>query len=227
MPRLLTYNIHGCVGRLGRRDPHAVLEVIRSSGAEVVALQEVYDDGSDASFLRGLGSLGFATVVHGRTMRKADGHYGNVLMSRVEPAEVERIDLDEGGIEPRGAIRFRLGLDDGPLDVCATHLGLSAAERLRQLRRLEALLDAEAGPPGRQVLMGDLNEWRPASRFMRSIRRGYPFVSRVPTFPARRPIVALDRIAVRGSTAPVRFRRLDAAPADRASDHRPLLVEIG
>lgn len=226
MLRLLTYNIHGCVGRAGRKDPDAILEVIRASRADVVALQEVFDDESPASFLRDLEALGFAEVVHGRTIHTSRGHYGNVLMSRTEPSEIQHIEL--GGVEPRAAIRFHLELEEGPLDVCATHLGLSAGERQRQVATLdEVLADADDRHDDHlQVLMGDLNEWRPRTRLMRMVETRFPWVSGNSTFPARRPLIALDRIAVRGRPTAVRFLRLDQPPADRASDHRPLLAEI-
>jgi endonuclease/exonuclease/phosphatase family metal-dependent hydrolase len=154
------------------------------------------------------------------------GSYGNALMSRLEPSSVECIDL--GGIEPRGAIRFRLKLPGGPADICATHLGLTAAERLRQLRQLDGILFGAGSreEDNLQVLMGDLNEWRPSTRFIRALRRRFPRVSRQNTFPARWPAAPLDRIAVRGPVGEVRFRRLDQPPADRASDHRPLLADV-
>lgn len=229
MIRLLTYNTHGGIGRLGRLDPGPVLEVIEASGAEVVALQEVHDDAADGvRFLDALRELGFASVIHGPTLTKRRGAYGNVLMSRVEASEVEHIDLDLGGLEPRAAIRFHLELEDGPLDVCGTHLGLSGGERLRQIQRLDEVL---AGADERhgdrlQVLMGDLNEWRPRTRFMAAVRRRFGRVSSQRTFPARYPLIALDRIALRGELKSVRFRRLDTPPADRASDHRPLMAEV-
>lgn len=226
MLRLLTYNIHGCVGRHGRVDPGAVLETIANSGADVVALQEVIDDGSD--FLRDLEALGFRKIVFSPMLNKPSGVYGILMMSRREPTETQVIDLNLGGIEPRGAIRFHLDLPSGRLDVCGTHLGLSASERMRQISRLDlTLADAdERHDDTLQVLMGDLNEWRPRTRFMATVRKRFQWVSRNPTFPARRPVIALDRIAVRGSMRPIRFLRLDAPPANFASDHRPLMAEI-
>lgn len=227
MIRLLTYNVHGCIGRGGRYEPGAILEVIRESRADVVALQEVFDEEqARVGFLGNLESLGFATVVHDRTMDTPRGPYGNVLMARAEPGEIQRFDL--GGGEPRRAIRFHLDLPGAPLDVCATHLGLRAWERFRQIKEIdEALAEADERMGDRlQILMGDLNEWRLGTRLMRRLRRRFQWVSRAPTFPARRPFLALDRIAVRGSPSSVSFRRLDAPPADRASDHRPLMAEI-
>ncbi|MCH7228234.1 endonuclease/exonuclease/phosphatase family protein [Haloferula sp. A504] len=225
MLRLLTYNIHGGIGHLGRDDPAAIVEVIESSRADIVALQEVYDD---RGFLESLKQLDYAAVVHDPILRKSRGAYGNVLMSRVAPAEIQRIDLSAGGREPRGAIRFHLDLPEGPLDVCGVHLGLSPRERLRQIRQLDAILaDAdERHDDVLQVLMGDLNEWRPGTRFMRAVRRRFPHLSRSRTFPARRPAIALDRIGLRGKLREVEFRRIDSPPADRASDHRPLMAIV-
>lgn len=229
MIRLLTYNIHGCIGRWRREDPDLVLEVIREADADVVALQEVYDDdAADIRFLRGLEELDYATVIHGYLLENDRGRYGNVLMSRTEPEAVTQVDLDTGGFEPRGAIRFQIARDGGRWDICATHLGLSPGERREQYARLERELAlGERPPPGTcQVLLGDLNEWLPRSRFRRTLHRHFPLVSGAATFPARLPFIGLDRIALRGDHGAVRFRRLDQPPADRASDHRPLLAEV-
>ncbi len=229
MLRLLSYNIHGGIGRDGREDAGRVLEVIRRADADVVALQEVYDDPSqDSSFVRALEQLGYPTVVHGPVLRRSRGAYGNVMMARRKALEIQRIDLDVGGAEPRGAIRLQLELPGGRLDVCGTHLGLSGSERWRQLRLLEEQLSkvGERDAGALQVLMGDLNEWRPGTRFMRAVRQRFPHLSRCRTFPARRPWIALDRIGLRGPVGQVSFRRLDNAPADRASDHRPIVADV-
>lgn len=227
MLRLLTYNVHGCIGRTGREAPDPVMEVLRNCDADVVALQEVFDNpDANHNLMRGLESLGYRAVVHGVTMDTPRGAYGNVLMSRVKPSTIHHIDL--GGIEPRGAIRFHLDLPDGPVDVCATHLGLGAAERLRQLRQIDGVLFAadHRHDDALQVLMGDLNEWRPSTRLIRTLRKRFPWVSRLASFPARWPILPLDRIAVRGRISSVRFQRWDQPPAQHASDHRPLVADI-
>lgn len=81
MIRLLTYNIHGCIGRGGRHQPDAILEVIRESNAEVVALQEVFDEGDDdLRLLESLEDLGYRSVMHDETMDTPRGPYGNVLI---------------------------------------------------------------------------------------------------------------------------------------------------
>ena len=41
MPRILTYNVHRCVGVDGRLSPERVAEVIAAADPDIVALQEV------------------------------------------------------------------------------------------------------------------------------------------------------------------------------------------
>jgi len=226
--RLLTYNIHGCVGRSGRPDPEAVLAVIEETDADVVALQEVHDeDAADRSFLRALERrLDYPSVIYDSTMRKAEARYGNVLMCRLPLKAQERIDLGHDGREPRAAIRVRLDRQGREIEITATHLGLAPGERRAQLRQL-----AESGarplPPGSvRILMGDLNEWFPFGRAARTLRRRFGPVRYVPTFPARLPLFALDRIHVLPATVRV-VKRVPAGEAARkASDHLPLVADL-
>jgi endonuclease/exonuclease/phosphatase family metal-dependent hydrolase len=227
MLRFLTYNVHGCIGRTRRYEPEAVLEVIRSSQADIVALQEVIDERHDRiRFIDMLHELGYAGVVHARTIDKQRGPYGIALLSRVEPSEVQEIEL--GGVEPRKALRFHIEHPEGALDICNTHLGLAGTERWKQIEKLSRILARadERHDDKLQVLMGDLNEWRPGSRLIRRLRKRFDWVSALPSFPSRRPIFALDRIAIRGNPTAVHFKRIDDACAVRASDHRALLAQV-
>lgn len=228
--RLLSYNIHGCVGRRGIVDPDAVIGVIREADADVVALQEVHGDNAvERGFLRSLErDLDYPVILHGPTMSKDEADYGNVLMSRSLPLTDERIDLSFPRREPRGAIRMTLRWDRHTLKITATHLGLAPAERRAQLRQIAADLPDEAGSgPTIQVLMGDLNEWLPFGRAGRTLRKRFGRVKTVPTFPARFPLFALDRIHVRPDhLVRVEKRTLDSKTARTASDHLPLVADL-
>lgn len=227
--RILSYNIHGCIGRGGREDAEAVLEVIRRADADIVALQEVQDnDDADRSFLNALDRLGYASVLHGPTMKKPSGHYGNVLMSRHPVISEERLDLSYPGREPRGAIRARLSVDGAGVEVLATHLGLGMRERRVQLQMLAEVLpdwETESADVVR-IGMGDFNEWMPGARTRRLLRRLFGHSPRVATFPAVFPLIALDRIHVRPRSALVLIGAFRGAGANRASDHLPLLAEL-
>ena len=224
--RLLSYNIHGCVGRGGRADPAAILRVIRAADADVVALQEVHDEGAtDRSFLRALETqLDYPVVLYGPTMRKSEADYGNVLMSRWRPRTIQRLDLSQPGREPRGAIRILLEHASHHWEITATHLGLSSSERRQQIERL-AQPSPSSGASIR-ILMGDLNEWFPGSRNHRLLNAQFGDAAPLPTFPAPWPFLELDRIHVHPRETHVTRQSFVAAGARDASDHLPLLADI-
>ncbi|PXA05051.1 hypothetical protein DDZ13_03545 [Coraliomargarita sinensis] len=227
MLRFLTYNIHGCIGRTRNYEPKTVLEVIRQSDADIVALQEVIDEKRDRiRFIDALHELGYCSVVHAKTIDKPEGPYGIALLSRIEPSEVQEIEL--GGLEPRKALRFHIEHPEGALDICNTHLGLAGTERWKQIEKLSEILAKADQRHGDklQILMGDLNEWRPGTRLIRKLRKHFQWVSTIPTFPSRRPVFSLDRVAIRGNPTSVHFHRIDDSGAVRASDHRALLAVV-
>ncbi len=228
MVRLVSYNIHRCVGRDGVYDAGRVARVLEPLEADVVALQEV-DTGvnSDGEF----GPLGELSrrldmqVVWGPTMTRRDGAYGNALLTCRPIAQVRRHDLSVPGFEPRGALDVDLGVDGRSLRVVATHLGLSGRERRVQIGRLLGMLYSQ--PHGRAAtLMGDFNEWFRFSRNLRRLNSYLGWHARQPTFPASRPIFALDRIWVMPKAALVERGVASQAPAPAASDHLPVWANL-
>lgn len=224
--RILSYNIHGCVGRDGREDPDRVLELIREADADIVGLQEVYHhDALDRSFLEALETLPYSSVIYGKTMRKPEADYGNLLLLRNTPHKIQRIELPHHQGEPRGLICADTHWHGQPLRVLVTHLDLGIAERKRQTDRILQQL-----PPRESktacILMGDLNEWLPLRPYFRKFVAQFDHCSRARTFPIKPALFALDRIALRGHFNKVHFHTLDNSTAKIASDHRPLLCEL-
>jgi endonuclease/exonuclease/phosphatase family metal-dependent hydrolase len=76
-------------------------------------------------------------------------------------------------------------------------------------------------------LIGDLNEWYLWGRPLRWLHSHFRETLATPaTFPARRPVFALDRIWV-ARAGSLRGRRRHASPLARvASDHLPLVAEV-
>jgi endonuclease/exonuclease/phosphatase family metal-dependent hydrolase len=224
--RLLSYNIHGCIGRDGRKAPDRILEVIEQTQADVVALQEVYrTDGSDQDFLKQLESLEYPVVIYGKTMRKASADYGNLLLLRQPAEKIERLAFEGVFDEPRGAIVAEILHRGKRLRVINTHLGLRSAYRKAQIAALAKHLP-QPGSTERCILLGDLNEWLPRIGYFRRLRRRFSVVSSLKTFPAGRPVFALDRIAVGGAFQDLRFHVASSHPATLASDHRPLICDV-
>lgn len=225
---IASYNIHKCVGLDGQFAPERTIEVIREIAPDVIALQEV-----DQRFGRRNGLLdpdklkaetGLVPVVSslpGNSM----GWHGNVVLSRQGVAVgAERILLP--GVEPRGALVVDLELATGPLRIIAAHLGLLRRCRALQIRKLmQAAKPADERPV---LLMGDLNEWRLGHRSaLRELEPVFgPLDAVVPSFPARYPLWALDRVLASPQSLISSLEVHDTPLAQLASDHLPLKAVI-
>lgn len=232
-----TWNIHRARDARGHVDPQRILRLIaddqRLGGADILSLHEA--EGEEAPFagFPPLANMHAATGLHSvhrdaasRWGPASQGFLGTILMLRppLVAARVQVVDLP--GHYPRGAVVADVTGGAVPFRVVATHLSLLQALRIVQMRTLAQVLNRL--PPLPLLLMGDLNEWRPwgglALHARVAGRRLHGAACR--TFPARLPLLALDRIlcdvpgAVRGTTA------LRDAPYRTASDHLPLTARL-
>ncbi len=220
---IASYNIHRCIGLDRRQDPGRIAAVVREMAADVVALQEV-KLGRAIQQPEHLSELTGFQLLLGPTMQRRTRHYGNVLLVRSPVLDARRIDLSVPGREPRGALDVDLAQDGTSIRVVATHFGLTMAERHRQVRHL---LDAlRNGPKSSIILLGDINERRPAAFVLRRLDEFFGRTWAVRTFPARYPRLALDRIWVRPMTA-LHALWAHVTPLSRiASDHLPVRAKI-
>lgn len=219
--RCFTWNIHGFLGEGKRPDPARTLRVVQAVEADVAALQEV--DGrvplgrlprAFEEVRDGLGGF----ILEARLFGEGDNAYGHVLWSRY-PLSGEVVLLPGPGLEPRGAICARVETPGGALRVIAAHFGLRPLARRRQAEAVAGLVG-----PGPTVAMGDLNEWNPAGGVERRLRAALPERAALPSWPAARPLVPLDRIYGGGGARIVQARTV---PETRhASDHLGLVAEI-
>ena len=126
--------------------------------------------------------------------------------------------------EPRGALAATVKVGETLVHVLAAHLGLRIHERRFQVRQILEYLDSVRN--ALFVVLGDFNDWLPGRSVVHVLdhRLGKP--PRPASFPARRPIVALDRIWVH-PTAALRRVFTHATPTARlASDHLPVVADI-
>lgn len=223
--RLASYNVHRCIGLDRRKDVARVAGVLREIDADVVALQEAEaiadGDGFRCQIEQLAEALGM-TPVHGPTIVTHGGRYGNGLLTRHPVRSVDRLDLSHRRREPRGALLAELGLPAGSLRVACTHLGLRSSERAAQLPLILQRLDE--GQPS--VLIGDFNEWFPNSRVLRELFQRFGPMPRPATYPALRPLLALDRAFVAPRDALVSVHAHRSAASRVASDHLPLVALI-
>lgn len=240
MPRLLTYNVHSCIGTDGVLAPRRIAEVIAGTGAEIVALQEL-----DVRRARTLGidqaeeiALALGMEVHFHpALRVVEEAYGDAVLSTLPLALVKAGELPSRAYgrrwEPRGALWVRVETEDGPLQVINTHLGLLPREQHAQVA---CLLGPEwLGHPdcsGPTVLVGDLNAPARTATYRRlaaELRDAQcaPAVARpLATFPGRLPLMRLDHVFTRGDIAVLGADVIATPLARRASDHLPLAVDL-
>ena len=226
MLRIASYNVHGCVGTDGRRDPSRVADVLRSLDADVIALQEVdFEDDRRAEDTPAqlLSELPGYRVVAAPIQRHGLP-FGNALLTRLPLQSSKRICLAYENREPRTALEVMVETGARPLRVIATHLGLKPIERRYQVRRiLEHVAHDEHSIT---VLLGDFNEWFLVGRPLRWLHARFGRGAAVRTFPSRLPLFALDRIWVHPRGALRRFTACTTAEARRASDHLPVIAQV-
>jgi endonuclease/exonuclease/phosphatase family metal-dependent hydrolase len=242
-----SYNMRKAIGLDRRRDPQRVLDVLHEIDADVVALQE-----ADKRF----GGRGAAVphelidthgvykpvhlgVRHRRVLDKARKHtdkllklntrnigwHGNAIRVKRHIGVLDCAVLELPTLEPRGAVMAELLIGDRPVRVVGMHLDLSGIWRRRQMR---TILEAIASRPQRipTVLMGHTTEWRTDAGCLKELEPEFHVAPTGPSFHARHPVAALDRIIVHKDL------RIEAAGvhmshnARRASDHLPIWARL-
>ncbi len=223
--RVATYNVHRWTGANGVRapDPARAGFVLSELDADIVALQEVLRPFDEPDPLERMADalqlhMAFvATRVHRR------GEIGNAILSRWPITSVFSLDLSFSRVEKRSAVACEFLGSAGPVAVVATHLALVDRTRARQVRTI--LENPRLQGP--VILLGDMNAWRrcKATRTLEQELVGEEEVTWPRTFPAARPVLALDRVYARGA----KIDEIEAhgtAAARRASDHLPVVARI-
>ena len=242
--KVMTVNTHKGFTFFNRRFIlHELREAVRAVGADVVFLQEVQGEHEkhpsrflgwpEAPHYEFLADEIWPEYAYGRNAVYPHGHHGNAVLSKFPIEHYRNHDVSVAGPERRGLLHcvLRVPSLDARVHAICVHLGLAEAHRRRQLDLLCRLVH-DVVPPGAPLLVaGDFNDWRHrASPFLErcsGLREVFLHAHGRParTFPARWPVLALDRIYVRNARvhAPVVLPR---RPWSHLSDHAPLAAEI-
>ncbi|MEX2578760.1 MAG: endonuclease/exonuclease/phosphatase family protein [Verrucomicrobiales bacterium] len=239
--RVMTYNIHSCIGTDGKIRPERVARAINHCDPDVVAIQEIdahrpRTDGHDQAQVIA-DHLRMDHVFHAM-FEEAKERYGIAVFSRYPFEQVKADFLTEfeprGTREARGAIWLRVRPPGhAPFHFINTHFGLGRADRRRQVEKLlgdewlGAIPDAEP-----VILCGDLNS-RPRSEVCGRIKKRLRDVQEsldghrpLATFWSGKPLLRIDHVFVSGHFEIHRIERPDTATAAVASDHLPLCAEL-
>lgn len=238
--RVMTYNVHSCVGTDGKLSPARIARVIAQSDPDLVCLQEL-DVGRPRS-----GGIDQAEQIAQRlgmhyyfypALRIGSEYYGHAILSRYPLQLVNAAPLPGHNRflpETRGAVWTAVELgSDCRVQVFNTHLGLHPRERLDQVN---ALLSADwLGHPDcgeTAIFCGDLNAGPGSPVYRALVQRlqdaqilgnGHrPFKTWFSGFPVAR----IDHIFV-GSRIRVRRTEVPRNHLTRlASDHLPLIADL-
>lgn len=240
--RVATYNIHKGVRGLGpakRLEIHNLGLAVEALDADIVCLQEVrlfhrrdarrfertwfgWPQQSQAEFLAPEGY----DVAYRTNAVTRGGEHGNALLSRWPIGDIGHQDVSDHRFEQRGLLHVHLLIDGREVHVVVVHFGLIHASRERQVQRLGRYVAHEVPADAPLIVAGDFNDW--GAQLLKPMAaldlRTFDGI-RLPTYPARLPMLHLDRIYMRG------LRPLSAhVPHGRAwtrmSDHLPLIAEL-
>lgn len=240
---VVTYNIHKGFSALNRRlVVHEIRERLHSLAPDVVFLQEVqgaharhsrrhvaWPEVAQHEFLSHEGGHS----AYGRNASYQDGHHGNAIVSRFPIVRSENIDISHHVLESRGLLHCEMAVPgwDEPLHCINVHLGLWGRSRRFQLDWLcNRIRDAipERAP---LVVAGDFNDWWGSATAVLSRELGLSEVFQgvqgrhARSYPARLPLLALDRIYVRDLKVDG-AQRLAEGPWSSLSDHAALAAKL-
>lgn len=218
---LASWNIRAGLGRDFRRRPLRTIEVISALNADVVVLQEAdfRRKPRPAALPAPRGRIGPFEVIDLTPDAVGLGWHGIAVLKRPEVIveDIRRIDLP--ALEPRGAVIVDIVVKGHPVRLVGVHLGLLRGNRRKQI---SYIVDQLVSMGKRStIIAGDFNEWRERKGF-ETLPDWLRTHSPGPTFPAGRPLLKLDKVAMTHDITLLDSAVLGDFYAQIASDHRPI-----
>ncbi len=239
--RILTLNMHKGFTVFNRRFILPELrDAVHALSTDIVFLQEVHGTHREhaekftnwpkVSQYEFLADSMWPEYSYGRNAVYPHGDHGNALLSKYPITRYQNLDVSIGKIEQRGLLHSVLKLPDNKeLHAICVHLGLRENHRKQQLNLLCKLVESfpEKDPV---IIAGDFNDWRVrANKILERVGFHEAFLTAfgksAKSFPARWPLLSLDRIYIRNATSQ-NPQVLHDLPWSHLSDHAPLSVEV-
>lgn len=238
--RIMTYNVHSCIGMDGKVSPERIARVIARYEPDIVALQELdvekFRTGSvdQAHLIAKILQMEyhFHPAIHIEEERYGDAILTHLPMKLVKTGILPKTSGNPA-VEPRGALWVEIEINNQSIHVINTHLDVRARPRRAQL---EALLSKEwADHPnyqGTTIFCGDFNTL-PSSALYGQLKEKfkdtqYKSVKGNPrgTFSTRFPTARIDYIFVNEETSVLSNYSPSTELTRIASDHLPLISDL-
>ncbi|MEW6055080.1 MAG: endonuclease/exonuclease/phosphatase family protein [Bdellovibrionota bacterium] len=234
--RILSYNIHkGFTVRNRAYVLSEIREAIRTVSPDVVFLQEVMGEkqGEMEPQFEFMADSIWPHFAYGKNAVYQGGHHGNAILSKYPILHWENQDVSTSSLERRGLLHAVIKpFESRPeMHLLCVHFGLFERDRQLQAALLCERIKQKVAFGHGLVVAGDFNDWalRLSKFFKKELGLEEAYHRRhkrhARTFPARMPILRLDRIYYHGFE--IRAARcLHSDIWANLSDHAALLAEL-
>lgn len=238
--RVMTYNVHSCIGMDGKASPERIARVIARYHPDIVCMQEIDVEKSrtqsidQAHYLAKLLKMKyhFHPSIHLEEERYGDAILTHLPMKLVKAAILPS-KVGSPSIEPRGALWVRIEEHGISLNIINTHLDVRKRARGTQLQALlgpEWLSNPDCKEP--TILCGDFNAFPNSNHYssITNVLRDTQVESTSkkiqPTFFTRFPTARIDYIFVDDAINVKNTLIPNTGLTRVASDHFPLIADI-
>lgn len=238
---LTSYNIHKGMSPLNRKVILPKLaQALAKLRPDVLCLQEVsgqnqkqvqlHDDYPAIPQDEWLAKALHCTAHYGKNASYAHGHHGNATLTRHHSLYQNNLDLTVNRLEWRGLLHSEINIDGSKLIVLNTHLNLRHCDRIKQYQAIANYIHQAIDQTTPLVLAGDFNDWhRQADGFFADLGLyevfGTHYGKHASTFPAKMPVLTLDRIYIKNLTIQSAIVHT-GKPWSSLSDHLPITAVL-
>ncbi|PNK60897.1 endonuclease/exonuclease/phosphatase family protein [Psychrobacter sp. FDAARGOS_221] len=241
-----SYNIHKGMSPLNRQVvTQKIGEALRQANPDILCLQEVqgqnlkrmvkYNEYPNQSQHEWFGEYLNLDHSYGKNSEYDNGHHGNAVLSRHPLDPKHNVNITVNKLEQRGVLHCEVHPEgwDKPVIILCAHLNLLENDRQKQYNAIakyvndSELIDEDTP----LILAGDFNDWKKNScqKLASELNMTEAFMAQynklLPTFPAKLPVLSLDRIYVRNLKVERAWVH-KGKPWSQLSDHLPISAEL-
>ncbi|MFW2177797.1 MULTISPECIES: endonuclease/exonuclease/phosphatase family protein [unclassified Moraxella] len=241
---LTSYNIHKGMSPLNRLVKlQGIAEALKSINPDIVCLQEVqgqnlkrmvkYNEFPNQSQHEWFGEFLQYQNSYGKNVEYNHGHHGNAVLARHPLDPKHNVNITVSRMEQRGVLHCEI-LPTGweiPIVVLNAHLNLMENDRAKQYDVIYQYVNDVIDPAQPLILAGDFNDWKKLSceKLGNTLNMQEAMLAHhgklLPTFPAKLPVLSLDRIYVRHLSVKRAWVHT-GQPWASLSDHLPISAEL-
>ncbi len=234
--RIMTYNVHGCMGRDGKISPSRIAGIIARHRPDLIALQELKSNEQVYQAQLIAQKLSMAFHFH-PAISTEKGKHGNAFFSKFPMKLIKNGNLPKlsqrSFLEPRGALWIELEWHGLKVQIFNTHLSLSPTEGLLQVKALcgPEWMGAAAGL-GPILFCGDLNALphskicKELEKMLKNTHSEFKDNRPLKTLPSFYPLGLVDHIFMGPGFRATHIQAPRTELEKIASDHLPLIADL-